>query len=48
MIANSNDEMNFPYKLLLTGSFVKAFSNTSSTNVTLTKTQLSTIVQSRG
>ena len=47
-----NDETNFPYKLLLTNrqveNFRKAFANKSSTDIKLSKTQLSKMVQSRG
>ena len=46
---NSNDETNFPYKLLLTDSQVskicKAFANGSSANIKFSKTQVSKIVQ---
>ena len=45
MIGNSNDETNFPYKLLLTNRQVKtlckAFANHTSTDTNLSKTQLS-------
>ena len=50
MIGNSNDKTNFPYKLLLTNRQVanlhKAFGNYSSTDIKLSKTQLSKIIQS--
>ena len=50
MIGNSNDKTNFPYKLLLTNRQVanlhKAFANYSSTDIKLSKTQLSKIIQS--
>ena len=50
MIGDSNDETNFPCKLLLTERQVskirKAFSNDLSANIKLSKTQLSKIVQS--
>ena len=51
MIGNPNDEPNFPHKLLLTNTQVinlrKAFANKSSTDIKLTKTQLSKMIQSR-
>ena len=44
MIGNSNDEANFPHKLLLTNRKVanirKAFANHASTDIKLLKTQL--------
>ena len=47
-----DDETNFPYKLLLTKRKVKnlrrAFANKSSTDIKLSKTQLSKMVQSGG
>ena len=50
IIGDSNDEINFPHKLLLTDRQVsklrKAFVNNSSTNEKLSKTQLFKIVQS--
>ena len=52
MIGNSDDETNFPHKLLLTNRQVanlrKAFANNSSVNIKLSKTHLSKIVQSGG
>ena len=49
---DSNDENNFPHKLLLTNTSVlklrKAFANGSSANTALSKTQLHKIGQSRG
>ena len=52
MTGNSDDENNFPHKLLLTNRQVanirKAFPNNSSANIRLSKTQLPKIVQSRG
>ena len=52
MIGNCNDETNFPHKLLLTNAQVlklrKALANNSSTNIKLSKTQLSEIGQSGG
>ena len=45
MIGNSNDETNFPHKLLLTDTQVskilKAFANDSSANIKFSKTHLS-------
>ena len=47
---DSNDENNFPHKLLLTNTQVsklhKAFANASSANIKLSKTQLHKIGQS--
>ena len=44
VIGNSNDESNFPHKLLLTDTQVsknhKAFANGSSANANISKTQL--------
>ena len=52
LIGNSNDETNFPDKLLLTNTQVskigKAFANDSSANIKFWKTQLSKIIQSEG
>ena len=52
MIGNSNDETNFPHKLLLTNRQVsnlrKAFANNSSTNMKLSKIQLSKMMKSGG
>ena len=52
MIGNSNDETNFPHELLLTNRQVvnlrKAFANNSSTDIKLSKTQLSKIMKSGG
>ena len=52
MIGNSDDETNFPYKLLLTSrqvaSLRKAFANYLSIDVKLSKTQLSKMMQSGG
>ena len=53
MIGNSeaNDETNFPHKLLLTDTRVstirKACANSSSADITFSKTQLFKMVQSR-
>ena len=51
MIGNSNDETNFPHRLLLTNrrqvaSLRKAFANYSSNDIKLSKTQLSKMIQS--
>ena len=52
IIGDSNDENNFPHKLLLTNAQIsrlrKAFSNGSSANIKLSKTQLYKIGQSGG
>ena len=52
MIGDSNDETNFPHKLLLTDRQVsnirKVFANDSSTNIRLSKTQLSQMLQLGG
>ena len=52
MICNSDDETNFPHKLLLTNRQVanlfKGFANYLSTNIKLLKTQLSKMIQSIG
>ena len=52
MIVNSDDETNFPHKLLLTYRHVanlrKSFANNSSTDIRLSKTQLSKMVQLGG
>ena len=52
MVGNSNDNINFPRELLLTNRQVanirKAFANHSSTNIKLSKTQLSKMIQSGG
>ena len=49
---NSNDETDFPHKLLLTNIQLsktrKAFANGSSSNINFSKTQLSKIVQLGG
>ena len=48
MVRNSDDETNFPHKLLLTNRQVanlgKAFANYLSTDIKLSKTQLSRII----
>ena len=50
IIGNSDDETNFPHELLLTNRQVanlcKAFTNNSSTDIKLLKTQLSKMIQS--
>ena len=52
MIGNSDDETNFPHKILLTNRQVanlcKAFDNSTSTNTELSKTQLSKMIQLGG
>ena len=52
MIGHSNDETNFPHKLLLTDrqvfSIRKAFSNNSSVDIKFSKTRLSKMIQSGG
>ena len=52
MISNSDDETNFPHRLLLTNRQVVnhrgAFPNHTSTNIKLSKTQLSKMIQSGG
>ena len=52
MVGNSNDNINFPHELLLTNRRVanirKAFANHSSTDIILSKTQLSKMIQSGG
>ena len=52
MVGNSNDNANFPHKLLLTDRQVanirKAFSNNLSTDFKFLKTQLSKMMQSGG
>ena len=48
MIGNSDDGTNFPHKLLLTNrevaNFRKDFTNNSSTDIKLSKTQLSKMI----
>ena len=50
LIGNSDDETNFSHKLLLTNiqvaSLCKIFTNNSSTDIKLSKTQLSKMIQS--
>ena len=52
LVGDSNDENDFPHKLLLTNTQVsnlpKAFANNSSANIKLSKTQFHKIRQSRG
>ena len=49
LIGNSNDENNFPHKLLLgdtqVSKILKAFANGSSANIKFSKTQLLKIIQ---
>ena len=52
MVGNSNDNTNFPHELLLTNRQVanirKAFVKSTSTDIKLSKTQLSKMTQSGG
>ena len=52
MVSNSNDNTNFPHELLLTNRQVanigKAFAKNISTDIKLSKTQLSKMIQSGG
>ena len=52
MVGNSNDNTNFPHELLLTNrqvaNILKAFANHSSTDIKLSKTQFSKMIQSGG
>ena len=52
MIGNSNDEINFPHKLLITdrqvANLCNTFGNNSSTDIKLSKTHLSKMIQSGG
>ena len=52
MVGNSKDNTNFPHELLLTNRQVanlpKAFANYLSTDIKLSKTQLSKMIQSGG
>ena len=52
MVGNSNDNTNFPHESLSTNRQVanirKAFANHSSTDIKLSKTQLSKMIQSGG
>ena len=52
MVGNSNDNTNFPHEILLTNSQVtnirKAFAKNTSTDIKLSKTQLSKMIQSGG
>ena len=52
MVGNSDDETNFPHKILLTNGQVanlrKAFGSYTSVNIKLSKTQLSKMIQSGG
>ena len=51
MIANSDDEANFPHKLLLTnrqvGNLRKAFAKNKSTDIKLSKAQLTKMQKGR-
>ena len=52
MVGNSNDNINFPHELLLTNRQIenihKAFANHVSSDINLSKTQLSKVIQSGG
>ena len=52
MIGNSDDKTNFPHELLLTNRQIanlrKVFANCLSTNIKLSKAQLSKMIQSAG
>ena len=52
MVGNSNDNTNFPHEVLLTNRQVanirKAFAKNTSTDIKLSKTQLSKMIQSGG
>ena len=52
MVSNSNDNINFPHELLLTNRQVanirKAFAKNTSTDIKLSKIQLSKMIQSGG
>ena len=53
MIGNSNDEINFPHKSLLTNNkqvskLFKAFANSSSANIKISRAQLHKIGQTEG
>ena len=52
MVGNSNDNTNFPHELSLTNRQVanirKPFAKNTSTDIKLSKTQLSKMIQSRG
>ena len=52
MVGNSNDNINFPHELLLTirqdPNIRKAFAKNTSTDIKLSETQLSKIIQSGG
>ena len=52
MVSTSNDNTNFPHELFLTNSQVanirKAFAKNTSTDINLSKTQLSKMIQSGG
>ena len=53
MVGNSDEETNFPHKLLLTNNrqvanLCKAFANYLSTDIKLSKTRLSKMIKSGG
>ena len=52
VVGNSDDESNFPHKLLLpnrqVANICKVFANNSSNDIMLSKTQLSKMIKSRG
>ena len=52
MVSNSNDKTNFPHELLLTNrqvaNILKAFAKNTSTDIKLSKNQLSKMIQSGG
>ena len=52
MIGDSNDKINYPHELLLTkwqvANLCKAFANYLSTDIKLSKTQISKMIQSGG
>ena len=52
MIGNSDDNTNFPHELLLTNrqvaNLLKTFAKNTSTDIKLSKTQLSKMIQSGG
>ena len=48
MVGNSNDNTNFPHELIQVENIRKAFANYLSTDIKLSKTQLSKMIQSEG
>ena len=48
MIGNSNDKTNFPHELLLTNRQVTNFANYLSTDIKLSRAQLTKMIQSGG